>query len=212
MPVPQAISLAFERYGEAMDSARRNRRTIDGFLGIGSSGIERCQDDFVSELRAAVEGFAAAGPDSASAREALEYIFSRARAGAQGGRVLLDAPREPLARPAPRGLPEPGRRALHAGGLRGELPQARALPRAEGGHLRPEGAGEGLNIPASRAGFFRRPGSSQRADTVPRSRTPGDLRSPMRRNGKTGDRRYHSLAAKTHMRLVGARGAGQEPV
>lgn len=84
MPVPQAISLAFERYGEAMDSARRNRRTIDGFLGIGSSGIERCQDDFVSELRAAVEGFAAAGPDSASAREALEYIFSRARAGRRG--------------------------------------------------------------------------------------------------------------------------------
>ncbi len=79
MAVPAAISRAFTAYLEAMDEARKGRRRIDGLLGLGGgAGSERCQDDFVSQLNAAVADFAAEGPSSAEAAEALRFVLSQA--------------------------------------------------------------------------------------------------------------------------------------
>ncbi len=80
MPVPESVVGAYETYLAAMSEANKSRRRIDGLLGLGAgAGSERCQDDFVSQLKAAVDGFASSGPDTAAVSETLEYMFSQAR-------------------------------------------------------------------------------------------------------------------------------------
>ena len=114
MAVPAAISRAFTAYLEAMDEARKGRRRIDGLLGLGGgAGSERCQDDFVSQLNAAVADFAAEGPSSAEAAEALRFVLSQAhehRKSKEAYWMLLAShtPGPPAHRPArARGTPAP---------------------------------------------------------------------------------------------------------
>ena len=88
MAVPDAIAWAFSDYLEAMASGVKDRRRLDVILGWGGAvDNERCQDDFVSALSAAVEDCAAAGPSSEEAAEALEFIFSRAHANRKSGQA-----------------------------------------------------------------------------------------------------------------------------
>lgn len=79
MAVPESIVGAYSAYLEGMDEARRGRRSIDGLLGLGrDAAAERCQDQFVSALRAAVEDFAASQPASADVCDSVRYILAQA--------------------------------------------------------------------------------------------------------------------------------------
>ena len=76
MRVPESISAAYAAYLEGMGSAARSRRPVDGLLGLGrDSSTDRCQEEFVSALTAAVERVASGG-EPGEARGAAEFMLT----------------------------------------------------------------------------------------------------------------------------------------
>ena len=75
--VCERIEAAYRVFLGGMEEYRRTRRAIDGLLGFGGSGV-RCQDDFVSELKSAVEEYTVSSPDSSDAYDTLLFMISRA--------------------------------------------------------------------------------------------------------------------------------------
>lgn len=76
MRVPESISAAYAAYLEGMGAAARSRRPVDGLLGLGrDSSTDRCQEEFVSALTAAVERVASDG-EPGEARGAAEFMLT----------------------------------------------------------------------------------------------------------------------------------------
>lgn len=83
MAVPERIKAAYLEYLGSMAEAQKSRRPVDGLLGFSWSESDRIQERFASELRAAVEDFAAGQPGSGEAAEALRFIYAQAHTTAE---------------------------------------------------------------------------------------------------------------------------------
>src|SRR5699024_10022806 len=78
MAVPENIVSAYAAYLQGMEEAAGNKKSLSGLFGIGRDVTrERCQEDFISALTAAVEDFAASEPDPQETAEAVKYIFAQ---------------------------------------------------------------------------------------------------------------------------------------
>ena len=79
MAVPENIVSAYAAYLQGMEEAAGDKKSLSGLFGIGRDVTrERCQEDFISALTAAVEDFAASEPDPQETAEAVKYIFAQA--------------------------------------------------------------------------------------------------------------------------------------
>ena len=89
MAVPASVISAYAVYLDGMAESRRSLRPIQRFLaGTGDAGRERCQDDFVSAIHAAVDAFVSDGPEPSDAADTVRYILSRANENRQSGEAF----------------------------------------------------------------------------------------------------------------------------